>query len=82
MADTTVKIDAGTRDTLQSLAKDAGLTVKAYLAKLAEEKEHARALDTATGAFRRVIDEPGVLDAFDSEFGGLLPIAHNTTRAA
>jgi len=56
--------------------------VKAYLAKVAEEKEQERALQTATAAFRRLISEPGVMAAFDAEFGGLPPVAHDTSRAA
>jgi hypothetical protein len=56
--------------------------VKAYLAKVAGEKEQERALQTATAAFRRVISEPGVMDAFDAEFGGLPSAAHDTSRAA
>ncbi len=82
MADTSVKIDMGTRDTLQSLAAAEGLTVKAYLAKVADEKEQERALETATAAFRRVIAEPGIMEAFDAEFGGLPPAAHSTPQAA
>ncbi|TQJ37771.1 hypothetical protein FBY34_7923 [Streptomyces sp. SLBN-115] len=56
--------------------------MKAYLAKLAGEKEQERALQTATAAFRRAISEPGVMDAFDAEFGGLPSVAHNNRRAA
>jgi hypothetical protein len=52
--------------------------VKAYLAKVAGEKEQER----ATAAFCRVISEPGVMDAFDAEFGGLPSVAHDTSRAA
>ena len=59
MAETTVKVDTSTRDTLQGLAAAEGLSVKAYLAKVAGEKEQERALRTATAAFRRVISEPG-----------------------
>ncbi|MER5430158.1 antitoxin MazE7 [Streptomyces sp. NPDC002588] len=82
MAETTVKVDTNTRDTLQGLAAAEGLSVKAYLAKVAGEKEQERALQTATAAFRRAISEPGVMDAFDAEFGGLPSIAHDTSRAA
>ncbi|EPD63712.1 MULTISPECIES: hypothetical protein [Streptomyces] len=82
MPETTVKVDTSTRDTLQGLAAAAGLSVKAYLAKLAEEKEQERALQTATAVFRRAIGEPGVMAAFDAEFGGLPPAAHDSSRAA
>ncbi|MEU9272654.1 antitoxin MazE7 [Streptomyces sp. NPDC048251] len=82
MAETTVKVDTNTRDILQGLAAAEGLSVKAYLAKLAGEKEQERALQTATAAFRRVISEPGVMDAFDAEFGGLPSVAHSGRRAA
>ncbi|MFF9127816.1 hypothetical protein ACF09J_31900 [Streptomyces sp. NPDC014889] len=56
--------------------------MKAYLGKVAEEKEQERALQTATAAFRRAMSEPGVMDAFDAEFGGLPSVAHDTPRAA
>ncbi|MEV7885126.1 antitoxin MazE7 [Streptomyces sp. NPDC002817] len=82
MADTSVKIDTSTRDTLQSLASAEGLTVKAYLAKVAGEKEQERALATATAVFRRAIAEPGIMEAFDAEFGGLPSVAHGTSQAA
>ncbi|MFG3033566.1 antitoxin MazE7 [Streptomyces sp. NPDC048253] len=82
MAETTVKVDTNTRDTLQGLAAAEGLSVKAYLAKLAGEKEQERALQTATAAFRRAISESGVMDAFDAEFGGLPPAAQRNRRAA
>ncbi|MFF1400981.1 antitoxin MazE7 [Streptomyces sp. NPDC058287] len=82
MADTTVKIEDATRDALRDLAAESGLSLKDYLAKVAEEKQQERALRTATAAFRRVIAEPGVMEAFDAEFGGLPPVAHETSRAA
>ena len=50
--------------------------------KVAGEKEQERALQTATAAFRRVISEPGVMEAFDAEFGGLPSVALDTSRAA
>ncbi len=50
--------------------------------QVAAEKEQERALQTATAAFRRAISEPGVMDAFDAEFGGLPSGAHDTSRAA
>lgn len=83
MADTTVKIDDITRDRLRALADAAGMSMKDYLAKVAEEKEHEQQLDTATAVFRRVIGAPGLLDRFDADFGGL-PSAttHDTPRAA
>lgn len=83
MADTTVKIDDITRDRLRALADAAGMSMKDYLAKIAEEKEHEQQLDTATAAFRRAITAPGILDRFDADFGGLPPAtAHHTPRAA
>ncbi|WP_369243799.1 antitoxin MazE7 [Streptomyces sp. R41] len=82
MADTSVKIDDTTRDRLKALADGAGMSMKDYLAKLASEKEHERQLETATAAFRRAISEPGVMDAFDAEFGGLPPAGHHTQQAA
>ncbi|MFD7444057.1 antitoxin MazE7 [Streptomyces sp. NPDC059909] len=82
MADTSVKIDDVTRDRLKALADDAGMSMKDYLAKVAEEKEHEKRLETATAAFRRVIAEPGILDRFDADFGGLPPVRHETPRAA
>ncbi|MFJ8078980.1 antitoxin MazE7 [Streptomyces sp. NPDC096176] len=83
MADTSVKIDDVTRDRLKDLAASAGLSIKDYLARVAEEKEHERQLVTATAAFRRVMAEPGLLDRFDADFGGLPQApAHATPRAA
>ncbi|MEU2744318.1 antitoxin MazE7 [Streptomyces sp. NPDC007095] len=78
---TSVKIDDTTRDRLKALADGAGLSMKDYLARLAEEKEHGKLLDTATAVFRRII-EPGILDRFDADFGGLPPVTHETPRAA
>jgi hypothetical protein len=83
MADTSVKIDETTRDRLKALADGSGMSMKDYLAKVAEEKEQEKLLNTATAAFRRVIDEPGILDRFDADFGGLPPaVAHDTPQAA
>ncbi|WP_329317297.1 antitoxin MazE7 (plasmid) [Streptomyces sp. NBC_01278] len=83
MADTSVKIDNATRERLKALAEGAGMSMKDYLARVAEEKEHEQQLDTATAAFRRVIGAPGLLDRFDADFGGLPPAAaHHTPRAA
>lgn len=83
MADTSVKIDDITRDRLKALADGAGMSMKDYLAKVATEKEHEMLLDTATAAFRRVIGQPGILDRFDADFGGLpSAAAHETPRAA
>jgi hypothetical protein len=82
MADTSVKIDDTTRDRLKALAEGAGMSMKDYLAQVASEKEHEKLLGTATAAFRRVIDGPGILDRFDADFGGLPPAAHETSRAA
>ncbi|MCX5317273.1 antitoxin MazE7 [Streptomyces sp. NBC_00154] len=83
MADTSVKIDDITRDRLKALADGAGMSMKDYLAKVAAEKEHEKLLDSATAAFRRVIGEPGILDRFDADFGGLPPAAtHEIQRAA
>ncbi|MGW1622548.1 antitoxin MazE7 [Streptomyces sp. NPDC002172] len=82
MADTTVKIDETTRDILRGLADAQGLTIKDYLGRLAEEKQQERALETATAIFRRVISEPGVMEAFDAKYGGLPPRAKDTGQAA
>jgi hypothetical protein len=82
MADTSMKVDTSTRDTLQALAAAKGMSLKAYMASVAAEKEQEQAQQTATAAFRRVIDEPGVLEAFDAEFGGLPPVTRQTSQAA
>ncbi|MFF0215964.1 antitoxin MazE7 [Streptomyces vinaceus] len=83
MADSTVKIDDTTRNRLKALAAAAGMSMKDYLARVAEEKEHEQQLDTATAAFRRVIGAPGILDRFDADFGGMPPeTAHDAPRAA
>lgn len=82
MVDTSVKIEDTTRDRLKALADGEGMSMKDYLAKVAAEKEHEKLLETATAAFRRAIAVPGIVEAFDGEFGGLPPVAHGTSRAA
>lgn len=79
MEDTSVKIDTATRDRFKALAAERGLTMRDYLAELAEKEEHAKLLDSATAAFRRAITEPGIAEAFDRDFGGL---PHSTRQAA
>jgi len=79
MEDTTLKIDVVTRDRLKALAAARGLSMRDYVAGLVEEAEHAQLLDTATAIFRRVINEPGIAEAFDRDFGGL---PQSTYRAA
>jgi hypothetical protein len=71
MADTSVKIDEQTRDLLKTQADGKHMSMKDYLAELAQREENARRLQTATAAFQRVINEPGIADAFDAEYGGL-----------
>lgn len=76
-----MKVDRATRDRFRELAGSQPL--KEYLADLAKKEEEERVLGTATAAFRRVIAEPGLLDRFDADFGGLpAPAAGNTSRAA
>jgi hypothetical protein len=82
MADTSVKIDDETRDLFKALADNRGMSMKDYLAELARREETARRLETATAAFRRIIDEPGLVEAFDAEFGGLPTVPRETSRAA
>ncbi|MFE4654868.1 hypothetical protein [Streptomyces sp. NPDC056707] len=53
------------------------MSMKDYLAKVAAEKEHEKLLDSATAAFRRAIGEPGILDRFDADFGGLPSATRN-----
>ncbi|MGW1496959.1 antitoxin MazE7 [Streptomyces sp. NPDC002402] len=79
MEDTSVKIDTATRDRFKTLAAERGLTMRDYLAELAEREEQAKLQDSATAVFRRVIAEPGVAAAFDRDFGGL---PQTTPRAA
>ncbi|MFD4588957.1 antitoxin MazE7 [Streptomyces sp. NPDC058434] len=79
MEDTSVKIDTATRDRFKALAAARGMTMRDYLAELAEKEEHAELLDSATAAFRRAIAEPGIAEAFDRDFGGL---PHSTRQAA
>ncbi|MET9465484.1 antitoxin MazE7 [Streptomyces sp. NPDC006544] len=81
MADTTVKIDAETRDRFAAVAAAHGKSVRAYLAELAIEEENQLALGGATVAFREAVSRPGIAEAFDAEFGGL-PSSPNTRRAA
>ncbi|CAM5658739.1 hypothetical protein GCM10010222_14570 [Streptomyces tanashiensis] len=82
MPDTSVRIDETTRDRFKALADAAGLSVKDYLERVADEKEREHLLDTATAAFRRAIGAPGVAGRFDADFGGLPPAKHATERAA
>ena len=79
MDDTTIKIDKGTRDRLKALAE--GKPLKEFLADLADKEEHQRALGTATGAFRRVLGQPGILERFDADFGGLPQTGSGTSQA-
>ncbi|MFJ1742598.1 antitoxin MazE7 [Streptomyces microflavus] len=69
--DTSVRVDTAIRDRLKALADDSNMSVKDLVAELTVREENARRLATATAAFRRLISEPGVAAAFDSEFGGL-----------
>lgn len=78
MAD--IEIDDSTRDTLQALADDAGLSLETYLAKVAEEKQRERALAVGADVFRSVTGAPATVAAFDAEFGG--PVAKDAPRAA
>ncbi|MFI7087691.1 antitoxin MazE7 [Streptomyces anulatus] len=80
--DTTVRIDTATRDRLKALADDSNMSVKDLVAELTVREENARLLGTATAAFRRLISEPGVTAAFDSEFGGLPATPSETQQAA
>ncbi|MGA5564328.1 antitoxin MazE7 [Streptomyces platensis] len=82
MADTTVKIDSETRDRFAAIAAARGQSMRAYLAELAIDEENQIKLGKATAAFREVIAQPGVAEAFDAEFGGLPATPHTTHRAA
>ncbi|MGP4052578.1 antitoxin MazE7 [Streptomyces sp. 2A115] len=77
-----LEIDDTTRDTLQDLAADAGLSVPDYLAKVAEEKKRERALDAGAAIFRRVTGDPATVAAFDAEFGGPTSAPHGARQAA
>lgn len=81
MADTTVKIDDHTRDILRDLAAETGMSVKDYLARIAEEKQQERLRSTATATFRRLVEDSAFVAAFDAEYGGL-PADGHTSRAA
>ncbi|MER6695187.1 antitoxin MazE7 [Streptomyces minutiscleroticus] len=82
MADTTVKIDTETRDRLAGIAAARGTSVRALLAELAVQEENQLKLRAATAAFREVIAEPGIAEAFDRDFGGLPQSADSMHRAA
>ncbi|OIK08239.1 antitoxin MazE7 [Streptomyces monashensis] len=75
-----IEIDDSTRDTFQALADDAGMPLEDYLATLAEEKKHERALAEGAEVFRQVTGDPATVSAFDAEFGG--PPVRRTPRAA
>lgn len=78
--DTSVRLPKETVALFKSLAGPKPL--KDYLAELAVREDQKRALDTATEAFRRVINEPGTVEAFDTEFGGLPEAADHHPQAA
>ncbi|MFF8880777.1 antitoxin MazE7 [Streptomyces flaveolus] len=82
MADTTVKIDTETRDRLAAIARARGTSVRALLAELAVHEENQLRLSEATAAFREVIAQPGIAEAFDRDFGGLPQGADGMHRAA
>ncbi|WOT40598.1 antitoxin MazE7 [Streptomyces coeruleorubidus] len=82
MADTTVKIDTETRDRLAAIAAARGTSVRALLADLAVQEENQLRLADATAAFREVIAQPGIAEAFDRDFGGLPPGVDSARRAA
>ncbi|MFF7183585.1 antitoxin MazE7 [Streptomyces sp. NPDC008121] len=79
MAD--IEIRETTKDVLQSLADEAGLSLDDYLARVAAEKKRERVLEAGAEAFRRVINDPATVAAFDGEFGGHAP-AGQASRAA
>ncbi|MFJ2278890.1 antitoxin MazE7 [Streptomyces sp. NPDC087866] len=81
MADTTVKIDSETRDRFAAIAAARGQSVRSYLSELAIEEENQISLGRATAAFREAISRPGLLEAFDRDFGGL-PETQHSSRAA
>ncbi|MFJ9239833.1 antitoxin MazE7 [Streptomyces anulatus] len=81
MADTTVKMDAETRDRFAAIAAARGQSVRSYLSELAIEEENQISLGRATAAFREAINRPGLLEAFDRDFGGL-PETQHSSRAA
>lgn len=81
MDDTSVKIDTATRDRFKALAAQHGVSMRDYLAQLAEREEHAQLLDSATAEFRAAISRPGIAASFDADFGGL-PAAPRASRAA
>ncbi|MFJ4010966.1 antitoxin MazE7 [Streptomyces sp. NPDC090026] len=82
MADTTVKMDSETRDRFAAIAAARGQSVRSYLAELAIEEENQIKLGHATAAFREAIARPGLLEAFDREFGGLPETPRPSSRAA
>ncbi|WP_067283574.1 antitoxin MazE7 [Streptomyces jeddahensis] len=85
MADTSVRIDTSTRDRLKALAAARGQSLAAYLDDLSKQEEHQAQLARATAAFNRVLDEPGIFEAFDEAFGGVPESSadsHSATRRA
>ncbi|MFC9290431.1 antitoxin MazE7 [Streptomyces sp. NPDC057052] len=64
-----IEIDDTTRDRLQALADAAGLTLDAYLAQVAEEKQRERAMAEGAEIFRTVTSAPETVAAFDAEYG-------------
>ncbi|MFF3710939.1 antitoxin MazE7 [Streptomyces phaeochromogenes] len=82
MADTTMKVDAETRDRFSAIAKARNTSVRALLAELAIEQENQLKLGVATNAFRDAVSQPGIADAFDRDFGGLPETTRTTRRVA
>ncbi|WNZ14948.1 antitoxin MazE7 [Streptomyces sp. 11x1] len=76
-----IEIDDTTADELQALADAAGLPLDTYLAQVAQEKRHERALNEGAAIFRQVTSDPETIAAFDAEYGAPAP-AHTAPRAA
>ncbi|MDJ0342797.1 antitoxin MazE7 [Streptomyces sp. H10-C2] len=71
MADTSVRMDASTRDRLKQLAAKRGMSLATYLDELSRHAENEELLAHASAAFDEAVQRPGFAAAFDDAFGGL-----------
>ncbi|MER8034864.1 antitoxin MazE7 [Streptomyces hydrogenans] len=82
MADTTMKVSAETKDRLAAVAAAHGMSLRAFLASLADQEENHLRLTRATAEFREVTRRPGVAEAFDAAFPDDAPAPRDAGRRA
>ncbi|MER6481848.1 antitoxin MazE7 [Streptomyces filamentosus] len=82
MADTTVKVSTETKNRLAAVAAAHGVSLRAFLASLADQEENHLRLTQATAEFREVTRRPGIAEAFDAAFPDDAPAPRDTARQA